>query len=609
MCLIEKHKQKISLIITIFTLTKKNFRMVKRWVVKDIENQTIVDKLTQSLNIDPILARLLYQRGITTFSEAKDFFRPSLDSLHDPFLIKDMDKAIERIEEAISNGEKILIYGDYDVDGTTAVALVYSFLKDFYDKIEFYIPDREKEGYGISTLSIDYAVKEKISLFVSLDCGIKANKQITYAKERGIDFVVCDHHRPGITLPPAVAIVDPKQEDCPYPYDELSGCGLGFKLAQAFYKKRNLPFEELEKLLDLVVVSIAADIVPITGENRILAYYGLKRLNLNPRPGFESILFYSNILRKNVSDNLSVFTKEINVSDLLFLIGPRINAAGRIHEAKKAVELLVCEEMKQTHELSQKINDNNLKRRSLDTNITQEALKMITLDSNLLNGKSTVLFSRDWHKGVIGIVASRLIETYYRPTVILTESNGVITGSARSVKDFDVYDAIDACSEFLDHFGGHKYAAGLSLQPENFENFRKTFQEYVEKNITDDILIPEIEIDSEIRLSQITKKFYNVLKQFAPFGPGNPSPIFIAKGLKTKGYPRIVGKNHLKFNVYQDDYSHDEIGVIAFQQLKNYEVVASNQPFDIVFSIEENEWNGTKTLQLNVKDIKPSASS
>ncbi|MBS4013231.1 MAG: single-stranded-DNA-specific exonuclease RecJ [Bacteroidetes bacterium] len=577
--------------------------MEKRWVVKSVSDSNIVGKLTQSLNIDPILACLLEQRGINSFSEAKDFFRPSLDSLHDPFLIKDMDKAIKRIEEAIANGERILIYGDYDVDGTTAVALVYSFLKEFHDNLEFYIPDREKEGYGISNVSIDYAKASKVSLIISLDCGIKAHKQISYAKEKGIDFIVCDHHRPGISLPDAVAIVDPKQPECKYPYDELSGCGLGFKLAQAFYHKRNLPFEPLEKLLDLVVVSIAADVVPITGENRILAYYGLKRLNLNPRPGFESILFYSNVLRKSQTDEQTVFAKEINVTDLVFLIGPRINAAGRIHEAKKAVELLICDEMKQTHELSHSINDNNLERRHLDSQITQEALKMITMDSKLRASKSTVLYHPDWHKGVIGIVASRLMETYYRPTVILTESNGVITGSARSVKDFDIYDAIDACSEYLDHFGGHKYAAGLSLQPGNFDKFHQKFKEYVDNTITEDMLIPEIEIDAEVSITQLNDKFFRVLKQFEPFGPGNTSPVFLATNLYTKGTPKIVGEKHLKFSVIQQGSSR-EFAVIAFQQAKHYQMVASGKPYDMVFSLEENNWNGQTSLQLNVKDLR-----
>lgn len=579
--------------------------MEKRWVVKSINDSTVVDKLTQSLNIDPILACLLDQRGILTFSEAKDFFRPSVDSLHDPFLIKDMQKAIERIEEAISNGERILVYGDYDVDGTTAVALVYSFLKDFYDNLEFYIPDREKEGYGISNFSIDYASTQNVSLIISLDCGIKAIDQISYAKEKGIDFIICDHHRPALELPPAVAIVDPKQIDCNYPYDELSGCGLGFKLAQAFYKNRNLPFDNLEKLLDLVVVSIAADVVPITGENRILAYYGLKRLNQNPRPGFESILFYTNILRKSEYDGHTVFTKEINVSDLVFLISPRINAAGRIHEAKKAVELLVCEEMKHTHELSQNINDNNLTRRDLDSKITLEALEKIRMDESKRNSKSTILFDPGWHKGVIGIVASRLMETYYRPTVILTESNGVITGSARSVKDFDIYDAIDACSEHLDHFGGHKYAAGLSLQPENYKKFEQAFIEYVDSTIEERMLVPEIEIDAEVSLYQLNNKFFKILKQFEPFGPGNPSPLFLAKNLLAKGYPKIVGTKHLKFNVHQPGSSKD-FPVIAFQQAKHYQLVASGKPFEMVFSLEENSWNGKTTLQLNVKDLKPS---
>ncbi len=577
--------------------------MDKRWVVKTINDENTVDKLAQSLNIDHILACLLEQRKILTFSEAKDFFRPSLDSLHDPFLIKDMDKAVKRIEEAISNGERILVYGDYDVDGTTAVALVYSFLKDFHENLEFYIPDREKEGYRISNTAIDYAKSTNISLIISLDCGIKANKQITYAKEKGIDFVVCDHHRPGIELPPAVAIVDPKQPECKYPYDELSGCGLGFKLAQAFYKNRNLPFNDLERFLDLVVVSIAADVVPITGENRILAYYGLKRLNLDPRPGFESILFYSNVLRKSKACDKTVFTKEININDLVFLIGPRINAAGRIHEAKKAVELLVCEEMKQTHELSQNINDNNIERRSLDSKITQQALQMIRMDDMLRDSKSTILFDKNWHKGVIGIVASRLMETYYRPTVILTESQGVITGSARSVKDFDIYNAIDACSEYLDHFGGHKYAAGLSLNPKNYKDFKNAFIKYVEDTITDKMLTPEIEIDAEVSLSIITDRFFNILRQFEPFGPGNLVPVFIAKNVKAKGVPRIVGSSHLKFNVVQKG-SSKEFPVIAFQQAKHYEIVASGREFDIAFCLEENNWNGKKTLQFNIKDIR-----
>ncbi len=577
----------------------------KRWVLKsDTDESGIVEKLATSLKIDETLARLLKQRGVNTYREAHDFFRPSLDNLHDPFLLKDMDVAVARIEQAVENGERILIYGDYDVDGTTAVALVYDFLKDFHDNLDYYIPDRYKEGYGISFQSIDYAVETGVTLIISLDCGIKAHKQIGYAHENGIDFIVVDHHRPGDEELAAVAVVDPKQHDCFYPYRELSGCGLGFKLAQAFYQKRRLPFEGLEKFLDLVVVSIAADVVPITGENRILAYYGLKRLNLNPRAGFESILFYSNVFRKSQADDISAFTREIGISDLMFLIGPRINAAGRIEKGKKAVDLLVCKEMGETHQLSININENNTERRSLDTDITRQAMELIANSTELQNAKSTVLFDPEWHKGVIGIVASRLIETYYRPTIILTESNGLITGSARSVKDFDVYDAIDACSELLEHFGGHKYAAGLSIKPENFEAFNKKFSAVVEETITDDMLVPQIEVHSEINLHKIPGKFFRILKQFSPFGPGNPNPVFLTRRCSAQGPVRIVGSKHLKFKVYQPEIGTVELPAIAFQQGYQMQKLYVNKFFDIVYQIEENEWNGKVSLQLNVKDIR-----
>lgn len=577
----------------------------KRWVLKsDADESGIVEKLATSLKIDETLARLLTQRGVNTYREAHDFFRPSLDNLHDPFLLKDMDVAVERIEQAVENGERILIYGDYDVDGTTAVALVYDFLKDFHDNLDYYIPDRYKEGYGISFQSIDYAVETGVTLIISLDCGIKAHKQIGYARENGIDFIVVDHHRPGDEELAAIAVVDPKQHDCFYPYRELSGCGLGFKLAQAFYQKRRLPFKELEKFLDLVVVSIAADVVPITGENRILAYYGLKRLNLNPRAGFESILFYSNVFRKSQADDISAFTREIGIADLMFLIGPRINAAGRIEAGKKAVDLLVCKEMGETHQLSININENNTERRSLDTDITRQAMERIANSPELQNAKSTVLFDPDWHKGVIGIVASRLIETYYRPTIILTESNGLITGSARSVKDFDVYDAIDACSDLLEHFGGHKYAAGLSIKPENFEAFNKKFSAVVAETITDDMLVPQIEVHSEINLHKIPGKFFRILKQFSPFGPGNPNPVFVTRRCSAQGPVRIVGNKHLKFKVYQPEIGTVELPAIAFQQGYQMQKLYVNKFFDIVYQIEENEWNGKVSLQLNVKDIR-----
>jgi single-stranded-DNA-specific exonuclease len=578
--------------------------MEKRWVVRTTADESIVNKLSGSLSIDPILATLLEQRGVTTFSEAKDFFRPSLDNLHDPFLIRDMDKAINRIEAAIEKGERILVYGDYDVDGTTAVALVWSFINDFYENIEFYIPDRYKEGYGVSLAGIDYASSKGVSLMITLDCGIKAIDQVNYAKEKGIDFIICDHHRPGETLPDAVAVLDPKRDDCPYPYKDLSGCGLGFKIAQAYYQKHRLPFERLEKFLDLVMVSIAADIVPITGENRILAYFGLQRLNLNPRPGFESILFYSNIIKKSLPDEKTVFTKEITISDAVFLIGPRINAAGRIESGNAAVELLLCEKMGETHILSQGINNNNTERRSLDTEITRHALEMIESDPEMQKRKSTVLFCPDWHKGVIGIVASRLTECYYRPTIVLTESQGVITGSARSVKDFDVYDAIDACSEYLDHFGGHKYAAGLSLKPENLQKFREAFEQTVANTITENMLVPEIEIDAEIKLSDITPKFFRILKQLAPHGPENMCPVFITRGVTERNTARVVGAKHLRVTISHPDTPGINFSAIAFQQGHHLPAVQWGKHFDIVYQIEENEWNGTKNLQLNIKDIK-----
>lgn len=578
--------------------------MQKRWVVKDVSRPDLVNKLAASLNINPVLSQLLVQREISSFPDARDFFRPSLDNLHDPFLIKDMEKAVRRIEQAIENQERILVYGDYDVDGTTAVALMYSVLKEFYDRVEFYIPDRYKEGYGISYEGIDHAKRRGVGLIVALDCGIKAVKQVEYALEKGIDFIVVDHHRPGEVLPPAVALIDPKQSDCTYPYKELSGCGLGFKLAQAIYQKKRIPFEELEKFLDLVVVSIAADIVPITGENRILAYFGLQRLNMNPRPGLESILFYNNIFKKSLPCEKTAFTREININDLMFLIGPRINAAGRIENGKTAVDLLLCNCMGETHQLSQIINDNNTERRSLDTSITEQAMRMLKHNPDHRKERATILFDPEWSKGVIGIVASRLIENYYRPTIILTESNGMITGSARSIKDFDIYDAIDACSEHLEHFGGHKYAAGLSLKPENLDSFIEAFYQVAENTITEAMMVPEIEIDAQIDLPDIEGKFFRVLKQFAPFGPGNPNPIFLTTQCVAKGIPRLVGNKHLKFNLTQPMMGMAELPAIAFQQGNQIDLMQAGRPFDLVYQIEENEWNGKTYLQLNVKDIR-----
>ena len=578
--------------------------MHKRWVVSEPSGQELVEKLSSSLNIDPVLAHLLIQRGITSFPEARDFFRPSLDNLHDPFLIKDMDVAIRRIEQAIEGNERILVYGDYDVDGTTAVALVYSFLQDFFVFFFFYFFYCFMVGFGISYESIVLAKRRGVGLIIALDCGIKAVEQVQYALDRGIEFIVVDHHRPGDILPPATALIDPKQNDFNYPFKELSGCGLGFKLAQAFYQKHRKPFEVLEKFLDLVVVSIAADIVPITGENRVLAHFGLKRLNMAPRAGLESILFYNNVFKKSQPDHKTAFTREININDLMFMIGPRINAAGRIENGKTAVDLLLCDHMGDTHQLSQTINENNAERRNLDTSITEQAIRMIKKNPRLKNARATVLFDPEWSKGVIGIVASRLIENYYRPTIILTASNGMITGSARSIKDFDIYDAIDACSHFLEHFGGHKYAAGLSLKPENLASFTEAFNQVVEDTITEAMLVPEIGIDAQIDLPSIEGKFFRILKQFAPFGPGNTNPVFLTTNCVVNATPRIVGNKHLKFSLVQPEMGVAELPAIAFQQGHQLENMLSGKPFDLVYQLEENEWNGKTYLQLNVKDIR-----
>lgn len=587
--------------------------MLKRWVIKEYGENESVTKLSKELGIDSVLANLLVQRGITDFDGAKRFFRPELEHLHDPFLMKDMDKAVERINKALKSKEKILVYGDYDVDGTTAVALVYSFFKDLNANIDFYIPDRYAEGYGVSYQGIDYACENKYSLVIALDCGIKAIEKIKYARQFGIDFIIGDHHRPGDTLPDAVAVLDAKRSDCEYPYKELAGCGVGFKLAQAYCQQYNMPFELLHPFLDLVVISIAADIVPITGENRILAYYGLKKMNTNPCPGLEAILQVSNITRKPVCDikeDGCIFTRELTISDLVFVVGPRINAAGRLESGRNSVELLISDNYSDAMTLASQINDINIERRHLDNHATTEALEMIRNDIHFDQKKTTVVYNADWHKGVVGIVASRLTDNYYRPTVVLTKSNGLITGSARSVKNFDVYDAIDACSDLLEHFGGHTYAAGLSMKEENLKAFTAKFERIVEESITDSMLIPEIEVDAEIRLSTINSRFYRILKQFAPFGPGNMSPIFLTNGLIDSGLARLVGKNedplknHLKLNVVHPDESSYPIPAIAFQQGEHFAKIADGQLFSLVYHVEQNEWNGNVTLQLNVKDFK-----
>jgi len=566
--------------------------MEKRWSIKPKADDAIVSQLVIDLGIDKVLSNMLVQRGITTFDAAKKFFRPSLSDLHDPFLMKDMDKAITRLEKAIDNNEKILVYGDYDVDGTTAVALVYTFIKSHYTNVDYYIPDRYTEGYGISFLGIDFAQENNFSLIIALDCGIKANDKVDYANERNIDFIICDHHRPGDTLPNAIAVLDPKRIDCVYPFDELCGCGVGFKLVQAYVQKNNLPFEELTQYLDLTAISIASDLVPIVGENRTLCYFGLEQINKNPRRGIKAIL------------DLAKIKKEVTINELVFTVGPRINAAGRIETGRNAVALLVSDNNEHASSSGIDINTSNTERRALDLTITQHALSMIDENQDLINRKSTVLFHPDWHKGVIGIVASRLTEKYYRPTIILTESNGKATGSARSVKDFDVYNAIESCADLLEQFGGHKYAAGLTMKVEHVEAFQKRFEEVVSKTIEPYMLIPEIAIDTELELNQITPKFFRILKQFEPFGPENMSPVFITKGLVDKGAVRIVGQNHLKMDLQSSEQPNEKFSSIAFGQAHHFDNALNKKTFSVCYAIEENEYNGTISLQLNVKDMK-----
>ena len=565
--------------------------MKKKWVIKPRGSKDEVEALSKQLNIHPILANLLVQRGHATFEQAKKFFRPDMAMLHDPFLMKDMDKAIDRIDVAISRKEKILIYGDYDVDGTTAVALVYTFLKKRYPLVDFYIPDRYKEGYGISNKGIDWAEKEGITLIIALDCGIKSIDKIEYAKSKKIDFIICDHHRPGLELPSAVAVLDPKRPDCNYPFDELSGCGVGFKLIQAYSLQHKIDTSELTEYLDLVAISIAADIVPIVGENRILTYFGLKRLNSKPRPGIKAIL------------DLSGNTRELTVNDVVFTIAPRINAAGRIESGKQAVELLISESQYEAMSHGEEINKKNTTRKNLNETITREAMLLIEQDEEFKNRKSTVLYNPKWHKGVIGIVASKLTDEFYRPTIILTKSNGVAAGSARSVKDFDIYNAIESCSDLLDQFGGHMYAAGLTMKEENIEAFKDRFEEIVSSTIEDRMLIREIEIDDVISLGDINASFFNVLKQFAPFGPGNMSPVFMSEEVYDRGDVRIVGNNHLKLSLIQRDHSRKVVDSIAFQLGSHFDRVSGNEAFQVCYHIEENTFNGRTNLQLNIKDI------
>jgi len=567
-------------------------------MIREKADENNVASLSKEININPTLANMLVNRGVDTFQKAKDFFRPDLDKLHDPMLMKDMDKAVARLNWAIKNEEKILVYGDYDVDGTTSVAMMYGYLKEFYPNVNFYIPDRYKEGYGISEKGVHFAADNGFKLIISLDCGIKAISKVVLANELGVDFIICDHHTPGEDLPPAIAILDPKRVDCNYPYKELSGCGVGFKLIQAHCQHCGEDAAKVMAYLDLLAISVAADIVPIAGENRIFAYYGIERINNNPRPGIKALILRSKI------------EKDIEISDIVFKIGPRINASGRLEHAKASVELLISKDLEDALARAELVDTVNAARKNFDENITKEAISMIESMEEVRQMRSTVLFKEDWHKGVIGIVASRCIERFYRPTIILTESNNKATGSARSVFDFDIYEAISECSDLLEQFGGHKYAAGLTLSVNNVPAFQAKFEEVVSSRINDIHLKPVMEIDDEILLDQINYKFFNILKQMAPFGPGNPEPIFAVKQVYADNV-RVLKDKHLRFNVVQDGQETKPV-CIAFGMADKaiypdeiiYKMLLRKMRFDLAFEIRENTFRNNSSLQLYVKDIK-----
>ncbi|WP_077405272.1 single-stranded-DNA-specific exonuclease RecJ [Cellulophaga omnivescoria] len=561
-----------------------------RWTIKPKPDAAKVAELQNALQVDEIVAKLLLQRGITTFEEAKKYFRPQLSDLHDPYLLKDMDLAIARIEQAIANEENIMVFGDYDVDGTTSVALVSSYLQSYYPNVTTYIPDRYKEGYGVSYAGIDYADDNDISLIIALDCGVKAVDKVAYAKEKGVDFIICDHHRPGATLPNAVAVLDAKRADCNYPYDELCGCGVGFKLIQALGSKRGQTIEDLVPYLDLVATAIGADIVPITGENRVLAYFGLKVINSTPRAGFKAII---NQIKKDV----------LTITDVVFVIAPRINAAGRMVHGLHAVNLLTETNLEQAEEFAAAIEQYNADRRELDQEITKEALVQIT-DNKEEKHFTSVVYNENWHKGVIGIVASRLTETYYRPTLVFTKSGKKLAASARSVKGFDVYNALEACADHIEQFGGHKYAAGLTLSEAQYDGFKTAFEKVVAETIDPNLLTPEITIDAELNFNEISPKLMRIIKQMEPFGPGNMSPVFMASNLQDTGYAKGVGQEeaHLKLAAVQNGSS--PIGAIGFNLGNKLPLVQNKKPFSAVFSLDENEWQGVVSLQLKLRDIR-----
>jgi len=561
-----------------------------RWTLKPKPDFQKVNQLAQALNVEEFVATLLVQRGIKTFEEARDFFRPKLEHLHNPYLMKDMDKAVARIELAIANQEKILVFGDYDVDGTTAVSLVSSYLKTYYSNVATYIPDRYDEGYGISFKGIDYADDNEFSLIIALDCGIKSIDHVAYAKERNIDFIICDHHRPGEFLPDAVAVLDPKRDDCSYPYDELCGCGIGFKLIQALGENRNQTIEDLTPYLDLVATAIAADIVPMTGENRVLAHFGLQVINSDPRPGIKALIH-------------QIKKQTLDITDVVFIIAPRINAAGRIKHGNHAVELLSEFDFEQAQQFASEIEKYNSDRKELDKQITIEALSQI-VENDEIDGFTTVVYQEDWHKGVIGIVASRLIETYYRPTLVFTKSGDKLAASARSVKGFDVYNALEACSEHLEQFGGHMYAAGMTLKEENYPDFKKAFEKVVSETIHPDMLLPEISIDAELDFTEITPKLIRILKQFEPFGPLNMTPIFISKNINDTGYPKNMGSEEAHLKLFVKQNNSEGIAAIGFGLGNKINLVTDKKPFDAVYCLDENEWNGKVTIQLRLRDIK-----
>lgn len=561
-----------------------------RWTIKAKPEQHQIDELSQALNVDGLIAQLLIQRGITTYDQAKGFFRPQLSDLHDPFLMKDMDVAVNRIQTAIANNENILVYGDYDVDGTTSVALLSSYLLNFYPNVATYIPDRYTEGYGVSFQGVDFAEDNGFTLIVALDCGVKAIDKVAYAKEKGIEFIICDHHRPGDTLPDAVAVLDPKRDDCHYPYDELCGCGVGFKLIQALGSHRGETINDLIPYLDLVATAIGADIVPMTGENRVLAYFGLQVINTNPRIGFKAII---NQVKK----------PQLTITDVVFIIAPRINAAGRMEHGQHAVNLLTETDMERAKVFAAKIEKFNIDRRGLDKEITQEALVQIR-ENKEQERFTSVVYHESWHKGVIGIVASRLTETYYRPTLVFTKSGDKLAASARSVKDFDVYNALQGCADYIEQFGGHKYAAGLTLLEEQFEAFKAQFEKVVSESIDPHLLTPEIAVDAQIEFRQITPKLLRIIHQFAPFGPGNLAPVFMGEHLQDTGYAKGVGESgaHLKLSATQ--LGIGPIRAIGFNLGDKLPLVSQRKSFSAVFSLDENEWQGIVSLQLKLRDLR-----